>query len=105
MAQSTTASTTSSAPAGLLVGASTWGVAAGLLVVLALLPPISAFAGGKYLLVVGERVIIFAIAALALDLIVGYGAMVSMGYAASMGVGAYAAGILASHGFNQAEIG
>ena len=46
MAQSTTASTTSSAPAGLLVGASTWGVAAGLLVVLALLPPQFASAAG-----------------------------------------------------------
>lgn len=105
MARSPTTTTAPHATAGLLRGASTWGVAAGLLVVLALLPPISAFAGGKYILVVGERVIIFAIAALALDLIVGYGAMVSMGFAASMGVGAYAAGILASHGFNQAEIG
>ena len=84
---------------------STWGVAASLILILALLPPISIFAGGKYLLVVGERVIIFAIAALALDLIVGYGAMISMGFATSLGVGAYAAGILASHGFNQAEIG
>lgn len=72
---------------------------------LALLPPVSAVAGGKYLLVVGERIIIFAIAALALDLLVGYGAMISMGFAASLGVGAYAAGILASHGLDSAEIG
>ena len=95
----------SPAPSGFLAGASTWAVAAGMLSILALLPPISAFAGGKYLLVMGERVIIFAIAALALDLIVGYGAMISIGFAASLGVGAYAAGILASHGYNQAEIG
>jgi branched-chain amino acid transport system permease protein len=96
-------------PTRLPSGASTWaatgGVAAGLFLVLLLLPPLSAFAGGKYLLVIGERIVIFAIAALALDLIVGYGAMISMGFAASLGVGAYAAGILASHGFNQAEIG
>ena len=72
---------------------------------LALLPAISIVAGGKYLLVVAERVMIFAIAALALDLIVGYGAMISMGHAASLGVGAYAAGILASHGIVAAEIG
>lgn len=97
--------TTPHALARFSASASSWGVALGLLLILALLPPISAFAGGKYLLVVGERIIIFAIAALALDLIVGYGAMISMGFAASLGVGAYAAGILASHGFNQAEIG
>jgi branched-chain amino acid transport system permease protein len=83
----------------------TWMVATVLLVILALLPPLSAYFGGKYLLVIGERVMIFAIAALALDLIVGFGAMISMGHAASLGVGAYAAGILASHGYAQAEIG
>ena len=85
--------------------AETWRVAVILLVLLALLPPISAIAGEKYLLIVAERVMIFAIAALALDLLVGYGAMISMGHAASIGVGAYAAGILASHGVVAAEIG
>ena len=82
-----------------------WRVAVVLLLVLALLPPLSPLIGGKYLLVVGERVMIFAIAALALDLIVGYGAMISMGHAATIGVGAYAAGMLASHGYDSAEIG
>ena len=85
--------------------ANTWIVAAALLLALAILPPLSPYIGGKYLLVIGERVMIFAIAALALDLIVGFGAMISMGHAASLGVGAYAAGILASHGYDQAEIG
>ena len=80
-------------------------VALVLLLALALLPPLSALAGGKYLLVIGERVMIFAMAALALDLLVGFGAMISLGSAASLGVGAYAAGILASHGYDQAEIG
>ena len=41
------------------------------------------------------RVMIFAIAALALDLLVGYGALVSFGHAAFIGLGAYAVGILA----------
>ena len=86
-------------------GLSTWGVAGVLLLILLAVPPLSVIAGGKYLLVVGERIMIFAIAAMALDLLVGYGAMVSMGFAASLGVGAYAAGILASHGYTQAEIG
>jgi branched-chain amino acid transport system permease protein len=85
--------------------ANTWIVAVALLLALAILPPLSTVMGGKYLLVIGERVMIFAIAALALDLIVGFGAMISMGHAASLGVGAYAAGILASHGYDQAEIG
>ena len=40
------------------------------------------------------RVMIFAIAALALDLLIGYGALVSFGHAAFIGLGAYAVGIL-----------
>jgi branched-chain amino acid transport system permease protein len=45
-----------------------------------------------------RRIMIFAIAALSLDLILGYGGMVSFGHAAYLGVGAYAVGILAYHG-------
>ena len=41
---------------------------------------------------------IFGIAAMALDLILGYGALVSFGHAAFLGIGGYAVGILASHG-------
>ena len=41
---------------------------------------------------------IFGLAALSLDLILGYGAMVSFGHAAFIGIGAYAAGVAASHG-------
>jgi branched-chain amino acid transport system permease protein len=41
---------------------------------------------------------IFAIAALSLDIILGYGGMVSFGHAAYLGIGAYAVGILAFHG-------
>ena len=44
------------------------------------------------------RVMIFGIAAMSLDLILGYGALVSFGHAAFLGIGAYAVGILASHG-------
>ena len=40
------------------------------------------------------RVMIFAIAAMSLDLILGFGAMVSFGHAAFLGIGAYAVGIL-----------
>ena len=41
---------------------------------------------------------IFAIAALSLELLIGVGGLVSFGHAAFLGIGAYAAGILASHG-------
>jgi branched-chain amino acid transport system permease protein len=44
------------------------------------------------------RVAIVAIAALSLDFILGYGAMVSFGHAAFIGIGAYAIGISAEHG-------
>jgi branched-chain amino acid transport system permease protein len=44
---------------------------------------------------------IFAIAAVALDLVVGYGALVSFGHAAFIGLGAYAVGILAAHGIGE----
>ena len=39
-----------------------------------------------------RRIMIFAIAAVSLDLILGYGGMVSFGHAAYLGIGAYAVG-------------
>ena len=44
------------------------------------------------------RILIFAIAAVGLNLILGYGAMVSFGHALYIGIGAYAVGILSFHG-------
>ena len=43
------------------------------------------------------RILIFALAALSLDLILGYGGLVSLGHAAFMGVGGYTVGILFHH--------
>ena len=57
-----------------------------------------------YLLSLVTRVMIFAIAALALDLLIGYGALVSFGHAAFIGLGAYAVGILGAHGITDALI-
>jgi len=51
-----------------------------------------------FYLVIATRIMIFAIAAVSLDLILGFGAMVSFGHAAFIGIGAYAVGIAASHG-------
>lgn len=66
--------------------------------VLALAPLAAAFGAETYLLGLFTRVMIYAIAALALDFICGYGGLVSFGHAAFVGIGAYAVGILASHG-------
>ena len=70
----------------------------------ALVPLFATFRAEAYVLGLVTRVMIFAIAALALDLLVGYGALVSFGHAAFIGLGAYAVGILASHGINDALI-
>ena len=72
--------------------------------VLAAVPLAAKFGAESYLLSLGTRVMVFAIAAVSLDFIVGYGALVSFGHAAFVGLGAYAAGILASHGINDALI-
>ncbi|WP_150287798.1 branched-chain amino acid ABC transporter permease [Rhabdaerophilum calidifontis] len=65
---------------------------------LATLPLLGALGADSYVLLLVTRVMIFAVAAISLDLILGYGAMVSFGHAAFMGIGAYAVGILATHG-------
>lgn len=44
-----------------------------------------------------SRILIYALAAVSLDLILGYGGMVSLGHAAFFGIGAYVTGILAFH--------
>src|SRR5262245_52298400 len=79
-------------------------LAIGLFALLAMLPPLSPILGGGYVLVLGERVMIFAIAALSLELLVGAGGLVSFGHAAFLGIGAYAAGIVASHGLGTLSI-
>jgi branched-chain amino acid transport system permease protein len=70
----------------------------------ALFPVAAAFGAEAYLLDLLMRVMIFAIAALGLDLLVGYGALVSFGQAAFIGIGAYAVGILAAHGIGEIAV-
>jgi len=67
------------------------------LLVMLLLPPVSQALDESYLISTMTRVLIFAMAAISLDLIVGYGAMISFGHAAFIGLGAYVAGILSFH--------
>ncbi|RAI43646.1 branched-chain amino acid ABC transporter permease [Rhodoplanes roseus] len=69
------------------------------------LVPAGAFAlSAGYLLDLFTRVMIFAIAALSVDLLIGYAALVTFGQAAFVGIGAYAVGILASHGLTDVVV-
>jgi len=74
-------------------------LAAGL-VLLAAVPPVAALVNQPFYLDLVRRVMIFAIAALSLNLILGYGGMVSFGHAAYLGIGAYSVGVLAHYGIN-----
>jgi len=89
---------TRAAPAAARAGVAVPGLIFG---ILAALPAAAVVVPANYLLAFGTRIMIFAIAAVALDLIVGYGALVSFGHAAFIGLGAYAVGILASHGIGE----
>src|ERR1700730_12658094 len=71
-------------------------------VVLASVPVAALAAGQGYVVDLATRVMIFAIAAIALDLMVGVAGRLSFGPAAFIGVGAYATGILAAHGMSDA---
>ena len=79
-------------------------MATGLFVLMGLLPLLSALLGGSYLLLIGQRVLIFAIAAISLELLIGAGGLVSFGHAAFLGIGAYGAGIAASHGLGTLSV-
>ncbi|MDC9700687.1 MAG: branched-chain amino acid ABC transporter permease, partial [Alphaproteobacteria bacterium] len=58
------------------------------------------FWGGVFYTGIGTRVAIFATAAASLNLLLGFGGMVSFGHAAFLGIGAYAVGIPAYHGYD-----
>jgi branched-chain amino acid transport system permease protein len=69
-------------------------VLAGLL----LLPLYTSLSGNLFALTLFTRIVIFALAATSLNLIMGYGGMMSFGHAAYLGIGGYAVGILAAEG-------
>ena len=72
--------------------------------ILAAIPVLALIRSEDYLLSLFERLMIFAIAALSLDLLIGYGGLISFGHAAFVGLGAYAVGILSAHGLHDAII-
>jgi len=62
---------------------------------LMLLPPYAHLIGNLFLLSLFTRIVILAMAAVSLNLIMGFGGMVSFGHAAYIGIGGYVVGILA----------
>ena len=79
-------------PRNLLVGA--------LLALLALVPVYAQAVGNLYLLSLFTRIVILAMAAVSLNLIIGFGGLVSFGHAAYIGIGGYMVGILGYEGIS-----
>ncbi len=79
-----------------------WALA--LLALLAALPPLATATGGEFYISLASRILAFALAATSLNLILGFGGMVSFGHAAFLGIGAYATAILAQHGVTSAWV-
>jgi branched-chain amino acid transport system permease protein len=80
------------------------GVPIVIFLILAAIPVLALIRSEDYLLSLFERLMIFAIAALSLDLLIGYGGLISFGHAAFVGLGAYAVGIFSAHGMHDAVI-
>jgi branched-chain amino acid transport system permease protein len=73
---------------------------AAVLAVVALVPVYATLTGNYFLMSLFARIVILAIAAVSLNLIMGFGGMVSFGHAAYLGIGGYAIGILAKEGID-----
>lgn len=75
-----------------------------ILLVLAALPLLTQAFDQRYLLSIGTRIVIWSIAAVSLNMILGYGGLVSFGHAMFFGIGGYAVGILSAHGVSSGWI-
>ena len=73
-----------------------------LLILLSALPPLAATLGQDFYISLASRIMIFALGATSLNLLLGYGGMLSFGHAAFFGTGAYTVAILAQHGVHSA---
>ena len=74
------------------------------LAILLVLPFAAEAAGDPFLTVVASRILIYAIAAVSLDIILGYGGMVSFGHGAFFGIGGYAVGVLTHHALDGSDV-
>ena len=75
-------------------------VVAAVVAILVLVPVYSTLSGNGFMLTLFTRIVILAIAAVSLNLIMGFGGMVSFGHAVYLGIGGYVVGILAKEGIN-----
>jgi branched-chain amino acid transport system permease protein len=75
-----------------------------LLLAAAALPWIAGWLDQTYYIGFARRMMIFALAAVSLNFIMGFGGMVSLGHAAFFGMGAYTVAIAMSHGVSSAWI-
>ncbi|RDI00661.1 branched-chain amino acid ABC transporter permease [Caldimonas thermodepolymerans] len=81
-----------------------WPVALVLLALLVAFPLAAEALDESFYIGLGSRILIFALAATSLNLILGFGGMVSFGHAAFLGIGGYAVGILMQEGITSAWI-
>lgn len=65
--------------------------------ILLLVPFIADVTSNSFITNMATRFVIYALAAVSLDLVLGYGAMISFGHAAFFGIGGYAVAILGFH--------
>ncbi len=75
-------------------------IAAAVLLFFAAVPLMASAIGQPFYITLFTRIMIFGLAAMGLNLILGYGAMVSFGHAMYMGIGAYAVGIAGFYGIH-----
>ena len=73
-------------------------------VLLAIFPLVMQAMDGLFYVSLASRILIYAIAATSLNLVLGYGGMVSFGHAAFFGAGAFVVGIMAVEGVRNAWI-
>ncbi|NNK15207.1 MAG: branched-chain amino acid ABC transporter permease [Desulfofustis sp.] len=64
-----------------------------------LLPWAAILFGEQYLISLFTRILIYALAAVSLDLLIGYGGLISLGHAAFVGIGGYITAIFFHHSF------
>ncbi|MDX3895588.1 branched-chain amino acid ABC transporter permease [Pusillimonas sp.] len=79
-------------------------IGACILAAIAVIPPLAHLAGEPFYITLFSRVMIFAIAAIGLNIALGFGGMVSFGHALYVGIGAYGAAVLQFHGLDSVWI-
>lgn len=79
-------------------------VTVAVLALLAAAPLWAEYSDRGYLVSVFSHIAIYGLAAMSLDLVVGYGGMVSLGHAAFLGIGAYTAGALSFHAIEGSDL-